>query len=363
MTSKPDQYSPLNGHDLIAKKVKLIVWMDMMYNFGCAQHDTDDWLGPDTGCRGSAQAAVMGWPSTVKQIFSPVGGDVTHGSWLSGCAAYGNPVRQAFEDWLGPSRGRSSWDPIAVMIATLGADAIYCQELDRGGHNNVSYSGKETWIPGNSSNQSRIGYIGSGAQAAISFKLNELLCKPPGPWTNTTVGWDLASGENCYGPRNGLPSHGATDLEHPPSASCGQMTLEACQEKCLELPQCTAITVRKNAQGLYECFRKADISLEHCDSGTVFDTYVRRPWYLAGGFNCYTGHGAKDLEQPPGSDCGTISLRQCQGKCAETPGCSAVVWLGSDHSGTGKCFRRADVELSKCDQGSVFDTYIHATPF
>lgn len=92
--SKPDQHSRLSGKELIARKVKLIVWMDMMYNFGCAQHDTDDWLGPDTGCRGSAQAAVMGWPSSVKQVFSSVGGDVTHGGWLTGCAARGNPVRQ-----------------------------------------------------------------------------------------------------------------------------------------------------------------------------------------------------------------------------------------------------------------------------
>mgnify|MGYP000229642799 CR=1 FL=1 len=92
--SQPDEFSPLNGTELIAKKVGLIVWMDGMYNFGCAQHDTDDWLGPDTDCRGSAMAAVSGWPSSVKQIFSGVGSDVLHGGWLDGCAEDGNPVRQ-----------------------------------------------------------------------------------------------------------------------------------------------------------------------------------------------------------------------------------------------------------------------------
>ena len=96
--SQPDKYSSLNGHDLIAQKVNLIVWMDMMYNFGCAQHDTDNWLGPDTDCRGSAKAAVMGWPASVQQIFTPVGGDIQHGEWLSTCSAHGNPCRQAFED-------------------------------------------------------------------------------------------------------------------------------------------------------------------------------------------------------------------------------------------------------------------------
>ena len=61
VNSKPDKWSPLSGKELIARKVELIVWMDMMYNFGCAQHDTDNWLGPDTGCRGSAQVGVGAW--------------------------------------------------------------------------------------------------------------------------------------------------------------------------------------------------------------------------------------------------------------------------------------------------------------
>jgi len=52
--SEADQYSELSGHDLIAKKVKEIVWMDGMYNFGCAEHDTYNWLGDDADCRGSA---------------------------------------------------------------------------------------------------------------------------------------------------------------------------------------------------------------------------------------------------------------------------------------------------------------------
>jgi len=54
--SEPDSFSPLSGHDLIAKKVKLAVWMDGGYNFGCAAHEnkTVGYLGDDQGCRGSA---------------------------------------------------------------------------------------------------------------------------------------------------------------------------------------------------------------------------------------------------------------------------------------------------------------------
>ena len=153
--SLPDAHSPLSGIDLIAQKVNLVVWMDMMwvarsrrraralvlscsprapplpsarrYNFGCAQAASDDWLGPDTGCRGSAQAAVMGWPPSVKQIFSSVGRDVTHGAQLSACAGLGNPYKQAFEDWGVATTGRSAWDPIAVLIAVRGAAGVHCE--------------------------------------------------------------------------------------------------------------------------------------------------------------------------------------------------------------------------------------------
>lgn len=72
LQSDPDEFSPLYGPDLIAQKVKHIVWMDGGYNFGCAGHDGDDWLGSDEDCRGSAKLAVEGWPSSVKQMFSGV---------------------------------------------------------------------------------------------------------------------------------------------------------------------------------------------------------------------------------------------------------------------------------------------------
>jgi hypothetical protein len=54
LQSKGDATSHLNGVDLVAAKVKTVVWMDGDYNFGCAQYRYDRWLGSDDGCRGSA---------------------------------------------------------------------------------------------------------------------------------------------------------------------------------------------------------------------------------------------------------------------------------------------------------------------
>ncbi len=60
--SGKDRYSSLSGYDLVALKVNKIIWMDGMYNFGCAEYTTIRWLGSDAGCHGSAKIAVEGWP-------------------------------------------------------------------------------------------------------------------------------------------------------------------------------------------------------------------------------------------------------------------------------------------------------------
>jgi hypothetical protein len=333
--------------------------MDGMYNFGCAQHDTDNWLGSDIDCRGSAQAAVMGWPSNVKQLFSGVGGDVLHGGWLDGCGSNGNPVRQSFEDWGVKGVGRSSWDPITVMIAVRGAAGVFCKEDNYGeGYMTLDEAGHENWNSGSGTSQGRISYDGN-SQGKISFLLNELLCKPPGPWGNSTQ-WSEARGENCYGPRGSAPAHGATDLENPPDSSCGSMSLEECQKKCMELEGCTAVTVSPTSDGKVNCYRKADIVLGSCDSGTDFSTWVRHDWIAAKGFNCWPGHGGTDLDK---TDCGTMSVNDCEAKCLELEECTAIVWAGGDHSGVGQCYRKKDIDLASCDTGTSFDTYLHSSAF
>lgn len=358
--SKPDKFSPLDGKALVAQKVKLIVWMDGLYNFGCAQHDEDNWLGPDTGCRGSAKAAVEAWPSSVKQIFSGVGGDVMHGAWLEGCAAKGNPCRQAFEDWGVAGRGRSSWDPIAVMIAVRGVAGIHCKEAGQGGHQTfptVGHDGVEHWVSGSTSNQTFVQYSGSNAQGAIDFELNQLLCQPPGGFLRSNGVWNMARGENCYGARDNSPAHGATDIDT--TRPVGTISLSECQQRCLDTKGCTAVTVSPKSSGLYDCYRKSDINLRKCDSGTSFSTYVATEWQLAGGYNCWPGHGAKDLLNVKG----VIDVRSCQKQCAKTEGCNAVVWNGKPHSGVGACYLKSVDDLSKCDQGTSFDTYLARQPF
>ena len=316
----------------------------------------------------------MGWPRSVKQIFSSVGSDVTHGARLSACAGLGNPYKQAFEDWGVATSGRSAWDPIAVLIAVRGAAGAHCAEYDNGGSMAVAESGEETWTPPPASrtssapltlfNQSRIAFSGSDARAQIGAEIDALLCKPPGAWSQTH--WSKAEGENCYGTRGSAPAHGATDLEHPVTASCGSFrTVAECEARCVALPGCTAIAVTKEAgSGNWSCFRKADVVLAECDRATAFDTYVRHTYVLARGFNCYgargdvPAHGATDLEHPAAASCGSFSVRGCAAQCVALAECDAFVWSGRDHAGEGECFRKAAVDLAHCDADTAFDTYI-----
>lgn len=139
------------------------------------------------------------------------------------------------------------------------------------------------------------------------------------------------------------------------------MSLAACQAKCLSLPGCTAITVSDAGGGNVNCFRKSDVVLQACDSGTSFSTLQRRQWVRAGGFNCYPGHGASNLDS---KSCGTLTARGCQAMCAQLPGCSAVVFQPkSDDSGLGSCYRKKDVVPAECDHNTGFDTYLHYQPF
>lgn len=165
--------------------------------------------------------------------------------------------------------------------------------------------------------------------------------------------WSRGRGENCYF------GHGATELEATPGSSCGLMPLEACKQKCLNLSGCTGITVEPSSHdSLYFCYRRKDIVFGECVYNTTFDTYVRKHWYPALGFNCYSGHGAIDIDGE--SPCLIGSIQDCQSKCNNTTGCSGVVFTTGGDSGFGNCFRKGgNISLSKCDRKTKnYDTYL-----
>lgn len=43
---------------------------------------------------------------------------------------------------------------------------------------------------------------------------------------------------------------------------------------CSYTSGCSAVTVTKNGDNMYECFRKSDVDPSSCDHGTTYDTYI-----------------------------------------------------------------------------------------
>ena len=85
-------------------------------------------------------------------------------------------------------------------------------------------------------------------------------------------------------------------------------------------------------------------------------------WVQAIGINCYgtrdggqTFHGANDLENPRDSSCGKMSISDCQKKCDDMDGCTAVV-VGND----GSCYRKTDINIEACDNNAsgFSDTFV-----
>ena len=101
------------------------------YNFGCGFYSTLKILGDDTDCRGSAEAAVMGWPKSVEQIFNlnELGPLALAGGTLATCTEEANPCRRAYTDWGVGTLGHPSWDLIDILLSVRGFDKSYLSDV------------------------------------------------------------------------------------------------------------------------------------------------------------------------------------------------------------------------------------------
>lgn len=180
LESSPDAYSPLCGPELVAKKVKLLAAMAGSYPSG-SECNMMGGGGADHATGAAASAYVYShWPSSVKVLFSgfEVGIKVLTGAPIYDCAPPSSPIRQAFIDFVGYGNTRPSWDPLTTLVAVRGSAAAACSECsDCAGKNSVDpISGKNTWLPGQPTNQTYL--ILNDADAAAE-NLNKLLCAAP----------------------------------------------------------------------------------------------------------------------------------------------------------------------------------------
>ncbi|MBF0430347.1 MAG: hypothetical protein HQK83_03655 [Fibrobacteria bacterium] len=135
LKSSADSISPLNGVELVRKKVIAVVVMGGVnpggdtFNFNHAGHLTKDFLEL----------------CPVKMVFSGklLGREVLTGAVLSSNPELvaANPVASAYYHWTGPGVGRPSWDLTAVYYAVRGLDGLWgmtpegCNSSDENGWN------------------------------------------------------------------------------------------------------------------------------------------------------------------------------------------------------------------------------------
>lgn len=141
LKSGQDEFSPLNGKDLIAKKVKHLVSMAGKFPEGMEFNIEED--------AEAAVFAIENWPGTILYSGFEIGEKIKTGIPLVNDTSIQNsPIKDVYRIAIpmaeGDRDGRMSWDQTAVLVAVRGPEPYY--ELVRGkiilqenGYNNWNY--------------------------------------------------------------------------------------------------------------------------------------------------------------------------------------------------------------------------------
>lgn len=184
LNTMADQYSPLSGVDLVAKKVGKVVFMDGDYNFGCAGGN----IGPAYDCEGGAKAILERMPPNVRMVFSNKGSNppIYTGQGMQQSHPESSPCREAYQHWCcnpngeDGTHGRLSWDPIAVMIAALDVGSVYEKEIMYGIHVTADDAGRENFFGNGTKNaQSDFNIPATDAAPKISAAIDHYLNMVP----------------------------------------------------------------------------------------------------------------------------------------------------------------------------------------
>lgn len=173
LNSKADSFSTLDGTALVAKKVKFLNVMGgdypqgYEYNFNSYPSVT--------------QAVINAWPTRIVYIGFSVGATVLTGSRLSSETPASNPVRVAYELYLGgPKKSRSSWDPISIYTAVRGSDMLFLV-AGSGGTNYLYNTGANSFLPKSTLTRDESYLIKTATDAQIATKLEDLMVQAPKP--------------------------------------------------------------------------------------------------------------------------------------------------------------------------------------
>ena len=137
LNTPPDEHSKLDGRGLVRQKVKYWVCMGGAYPRRLKHGGYGNFM-PHAE---ATVAAVRDWPSDV--FFSGDGQRVLSGRLLRSQAATENPVKRAYDLYLGSRPTRPSWDQVALLYAVQ-QKASYWQ-LTSQGYNHIFWNATNEW--------------------------------------------------------------------------------------------------------------------------------------------------------------------------------------------------------------------------
>ena len=177
----PDAHSPLNGRELVAKKVVRWVAMACSYRDGAEYNSMRD--------AESSAIALRDWPTPIVFTDWQYGVGVYTGRRVAELKTEGNPVTDIFkfslmkrEDVTDTSwdrvAGHPSWDETAVLAAVRGTGKYFNEE--HGTYlmqEDCLKSGKNRWIADKGTKSFRL--TEKMPKADVGAVIDELMCRPP----------------------------------------------------------------------------------------------------------------------------------------------------------------------------------------
>lgn len=168
LKSGPDQYSKLSGTALVAQKVKQLVLMGGGYP-SAREFNFDSYPA-------ATQYVVSNWPTRAVFDGLEIGNTVFTGSQLFTQTPVTDPVRKAYEIYVGDGNDRNSWDPSTVFYSIYGNDGLFTLNSDPGS-NQVAADGSNTWVSSPVKDQNYL--IKTASDTTIAQALSNLMVQPP----------------------------------------------------------------------------------------------------------------------------------------------------------------------------------------
>ena len=139
LETQGDEFSPLSGKDLVARKVRAWYAMACRYPEGMECNSSQD--------AESSRIVLRDWPTQVYFVDWWLGGAVRCGVPVSKVSCERNPVARVFREALKgfgeTEKGHPVWDQVTVLAAVLGWESHF--GVERGRFRIVDADGRNAW--------------------------------------------------------------------------------------------------------------------------------------------------------------------------------------------------------------------------